>query len=70
MSLIEEGAKVQIRGVDETRQPFHLFKTIKVGGLKNGVRTFPSESSGQLKQPYKLALPAAEQRPAKLTVEL
>lgn len=30
VSLVEDGAKVQLRGVDETRQPFHLFKQVKV----------------------------------------
>ena len=55
VSLVDEGKKVQLRGVDETRQPFHLFKTIKVHGLRNTTSTFPSDN--QKKQPYKSTIP-------------
>ena len=33
VSLADENKKILIRGVDEARKPFHLFKTIKVAGL-------------------------------------
>ena len=37
--LIENGTKLELRGVDENRQPFHLFKQIDIIGLaKHGVR--------------------------------
>lgn len=67
--LIENGTKLELRGVDENRQPFHLFKQIDITGLaKHGVRqTFPSRV--QAKQPYKVTLPE-KQRPSTLDIEL
>ena len=43
VSLVEQGSKVQLRGIDDTRQPFHLFEKIEVLGLSaNTSKTFPS----------------------------
>lgn len=44
ISLVEEGKKVSLRGVDDTRLPFHLFKQIDLIGLeaKGAKKTFPS----------------------------
>jgi len=41
VKLLEDGAKVQLRGVDDTRQSFHLFEKITVEGLK-AIKVFPS----------------------------
>ena len=66
VSLIEDGNKVQLRGVDETRQPFHLFQEIKVSGFQNTeAKSFPSNA--QKKQPYKYTLPS---QPEQFQVEL
>ena len=43
VNLIEEGSKIQLRGVDETRQPFHLFETITVDGWGQK-KIFPSQA--------------------------
>ena len=67
VSYVEQGSKVQFRGVDDTRQPFHLFKQVDVTGLA-AKRSFPSKQ--QTKQPYKVTLPAEAERPEKLTVDL
>lgn len=56
VSLVEEGAKVQLRGVDENRQPFHLFRQMKVQQLAAADKVFPSQQ--QTKQPYKMTIPA------------
>ena len=44
VSMLEEGKKMQIRGVDDTRQPFHLFPKIDIQGLAAGgaKKSFPS----------------------------
>ena len=65
VSLVEEGAKIQLRGVDETRQPFHLFESITVDGWGQ-IKQFPSQA--QKKQPYKYSLP--QDRPDSFKVEL
>ena len=65
VSLIEDGARIQVRGVDDRRQPFHLFKSIKVGGFNQAAKVFPSEA--QKKQPYKYTLPGQAEQ---FTVEL
>ena len=46
---------MQLRGVDESRQPFHLFKTIQVHDLRSTMSTFPSDK--QTKQPYRTTIP-------------
>ena len=33
VSLVQDGSKVQFRGVDDTRQPFTLFKKVEVTGI-------------------------------------
>ena len=66
-SLVEQGSKVQLRGVDDTLKPFHLYKQIDVTGLA-AKRTFPSRQ--QTQQPYRVTLPAEAERPANLSVEL
>ena len=33
VSLVDNGAKVQFRGVDDTRKPFDLFKKVDVTGI-------------------------------------
>jgi len=59
VSLIEEGKRMQIRGVDSDRKPFHLFKTIQVSGFPNTqAKVFPSQA--QAKQPYKYTVPSNE----------
>ena len=62
VSLADGGSKIQFRGVDETRQPFHLFKQIKVEGLTPAPKMLPSAQ--QTKQPYKLTLPEEASRPS------
>lgn len=65
VSFIENGSKVQLRGVESNRLPFVLFQKIKV----NGQMHFPN--TNQKKQPYHVVMPAAEaDRPPKLEVEL
>ena len=68
VSLQENGTKVRLRGVDDTRQPFHLFKKIKVSGLApNATRDFPSAQQKQ--QPYTFKLPE-QAPPEKVTLNL
>ena len=67
VSLVEEGSKVQLRGVDESRQPFHLFRQMKLQGLAAADKVFPSQQ--QAKQPYKMTIPA-ERRPEQFKVDL
>ena len=68
VSLIDDGTKVQLRGVDETRNNFHLFKQIKVAGTARGEtvastkKVYPAASGPNTKQPYKFALPAVDAR--------
>ena len=66
VSLVEQGAKVQLRGVDENRQPFHLFRQMKVQQLAAADKVFPSQV--QAKQPYKMTIP--EQRPEAFKIDL
>ena len=73
VSLIDDGSKVQLRGVDDTRLPFHLFKQIKVTGLSavNTVaKVFPSTAAANAKQPYKFSAQAEEARPETFQIEL
>ena len=50
VSLIDNGSKVQMRGVDETRNDFHLFKQVKVTGTTQDetaattTKVYPAES--------------------------
>ena len=60
ISLVEDGTKVSLRGVDETRQPFHLFNKITLNGL-GADKEFPS--AAQKKQPYKYTMPEETKRP-------
>ena len=75
VSLIENGAKVQLRGVDETRNSYHLFKRVKVfetipgETLSTSEKVFPAPQ-GPTEQPYKFALPAAEARTEAFQVDL
>ena len=41
VSIVDDGTKVQLRGVDETRQPFHLYQSITVDGI-GAQKKFPS----------------------------
>ena len=43
VSLIENGSKVQLRGVDETRNSYHLFKRVKVFETSPGETLSTSE---------------------------
>merc|ERR1712060_284674 len=57
INLIEDNTKIQVRGVDPERQPFHLFEKISVSGFpQTAPKVFPSEV--QKKQPYKYTLPS------------
>ena len=68
VQLIEDESKVQLRGVDETRNSYHLFKEVKVTGTSRGEtskstkKVFPASNGPNSKQPYKFALPAADNR--------
>ena len=66
VSLVDDGTKIQLRGVDETRQPFHLFDKITVEGL-GASKIFPSVN--QKKQPYRFVLPEAD-RPETISTTL
>lgn len=66
VSLVEQGAKVQLRGVDENRQPFHLFRQMKLIGMAQADKVFPSQV--QAKQPYKMTIPEA--RPEQFQLDL
>ena len=66
VSLVDEGTKVQFRGVDETRQPFVLYDQITIEGLGNK-QNFPSQKQQQ--QPYKKTLPT-EDCPESFTTNL
>ena len=68
VSLVEDGAKVQLRGVDESRQPFHLFRQMKVQGLAAADKVFPSQV--QAKQPYRMTIPTERPRPDQFRVDL
>ena len=65
VSLVDNGSKVQFRGVDDTRQPFVLFKKVDVTGIA-AKKSWPSTQ--QRAQPYKATLP--EQHPDNFEVEL
>ena len=41
VSLVQDGSKVQFRGVDDTRQPFTLFKKVEVTGI-GAKKSWPS----------------------------
>ena len=66
VSLVEQGAKIQLRGVDESRQPFHLFREMKVQKLAAADKVFPSQV--QTKQPYRMTIP--ENRPQAFKLDL
>jgi len=69
VKLLENGSKVQLRGVDDTRQPFHLFEKITVEGLTaNASKVFPSTQ--QKKQPYTFDLAAGENGPSDFHLNL
>ena len=76
VSLIEDGAKVQLRGVDDGRLPFHLFKQVKVSGTTQRetatttTKVYPAANGANAKQPYKFSLPAAEARTEAFEVDL
>ena len=76
VSLIDNGSKVQLRGVDETRNDFHLFKQVKVTGTTQDetaattTKVYPAESGPNAEQPYKFALPAANARTDAFYVKL
>ena len=67
VSLIENGSKLKLTGVEYNGQPFHLFKKVNVS-IPNKKLSFPTQQ--QTKQPYKFTLPAEAQRPAQAAIEL
>ena len=76
VSLVEDGARVSLRGVDDRNLPFHLFKQVKVTGttrqetVANTKKVYPAENGPNAKQPYKFALPAADARTQSFQVNL
>ena len=74
--MVEDGSKISLRGVDDVRLPFHLFKQVKVTGTTRQETTattkkvYPAENGANSKQPYKFALPAADARTEHFEVDL